>query len=394
MKRLNFSIWMVIGGLLLPAGASSMMAQDTHVSADQAQPAGGAPGGQVSADQAAGPSGQLQPYDPSADQTRSGSSATGSSATPSSEPTLKVNPMQALKNLEPDADAEYQIGAGDIISLDFPTRPELSGKKKVGPDGRITLNMAGSIEVANKTRSQAAQAIIAALQPYYTGLTVTVDVDSYGSNRVIVLGNVQHPGVLYFDDTPTLLDVIARAGLMATTAAPSMPGQMTTVSAVTPRDGIPERCAIYRGNDQVVWVNLRMLLQSGNSLADLRLKRNDIVFIPSQQEAFVSVLGSVDHPGAIALTPQSTLVSVIAQAGGMKEGAAEGRIQIVQPSTGKTTTVSYKQILSLHGSDEIQLHAGDVIYVPQSRYYKSTYVFERLSPIFSLGSIAAIAAVQ
>ena len=68
--------------------------------------------------------------------------------------------------------------------------------------------------------------------------------------------------MLYFDDTPTLLDVIARAGLLASPAA----GSGASTSAAALRDGIPERCAIYRGNDQVVWVNLRELLQGGNSI--------------------------------------------------------------------------------------------------------------------------------
>ncbi|HEV2274217.1 MAG TPA: polysaccharide biosynthesis/export family protein [Acidobacteriaceae bacterium] len=299
-------------------------------------------------------------------------------------PELKISPLKALKSFEPEANAEYEIGPGDVVSLDFPGRPELSGKKKVGPDGRITLNLAGAVKVADMTRSQAAKAIADSLAPYYTDLTVTVDLDSYGSNRVIVLGNVQHPGVLYFDDTPTLLDVIARGGLMANSGS-AIPGS-------TARDGIPDRCAIYRGNDQVVWVDLKSLLQSGNSLADLRLKRNDIVFVPSQQEIFVSVLGAVQHPGAVPLTGQSTLTSVLAQSGGMAEGASS-KIQVIQQSTGKTITIAYKDLLSPKGADEVQLHSGDVIFVPQSGLYKSTYVLQRLSPIATIGSIAAFATV-
>ncbi len=255
----------------------------------------------------------------------------------------------------------------------------------MGPDGRITLPLAGSIKVADKTRSQAAKMIVDALSPYYNNLSVTVDVEKYGSNRVIVLGNVQHPGVLYFDSTPTLLDVIARSGLMpnSTSAAPGS----------TPRDGLPERCAIYRGNDQVIWIDLKSLLQSGNTMADLRLKRNDVVFVPSQQEVFVSVMGAVMHPGAVPLTSQSTLVSVLAQSGGMAEGAGS-KIQIIQPTTGKTVTVSYKSLLTPSGTNEVQLHSGDVIVVPQSGLYKSTYVLQRLSPIAAIGSIAAFAAMQ
>ena len=301
------------------------------------------------------------------------------SASTASDAQLKLSPLKALEKFEPAADEQYELGPGDEISLDFPGRPELSGKRTVGPDGRITLSLVGPINVADKTRLDVAKMAVTALSAYYQDLTVTVNVEKYGSNRIVVIGSVAHPGVLYFDSTPTLLDVIARSGLMST------PG------ATAARDGIPERCAIYRGNDKVLWIDLRMLLQSGNSLADLRLRRNDIVFVPSQQEVFVSVLGSVAHPGAIALTPQSTLISVLAQAGGLAEGAASSKIQIIQPSTGKISTVSFKSLLTVKGTDEVSLHAGDVVYVPTTAFFKTTYVIQRVTPGASLGMAAAVA---
>jgi polysaccharide export outer membrane protein len=301
--------------------------------------------------------------------------------TESGDPELKLSPARALQNLEPAANEEYELGPGDEISLDFPGRPELSGKKVVGPDGRITLSLVGPIKVADKTRAEVAKVVADALSAYYKDITLTVNVDRYGSNRIIVIGSVQHPGVLYFDTIPTLLDVIARGGLLAGPSGASS-------SASTARDGIPEHCAIYRGNDEVVWVDLRELLQSGSSMADLRLRRNDIVFVPAQQEIFVSVLGSVMRPGAITLTSESTLASVLAQAGGLAESAS-GKVQVIQPSTGKTSTVSFKSILK--DSFEVRLHAGDVVYVPASGFYKATYVIQRLSPIASVGALAAVA---
>jgi len=301
--------------------------------------------------------------------------------TESGDPELKLSLARTLKNFEPAANEEYELGPGDEISLDFPGRPELSGKKVVGPDGRITLSLVGPIHVADKTRAEVAKEVADALSAYYKDITLTVNVDRYGSNRIVIIGSVQHPGVLYFDTTPTLLDVIARGGLLASPSGGAS-------SASSPRDGIPEHCAIYRGNDEVVWVDLRELLQSGSSMADLRLRRNDIVFVPAQQEVFVSVLGSVTHPGAITLTSESTLASVLAQAGGLAESAS-GKIQVIQPSTGKTSTVSFKSILK--DSFEVRLHAGDVVYVPASGFYKATYVIQRLSPIASIGAVAAIA---
>jgi polysaccharide export outer membrane protein len=306
----------------------------------------------------------------------------------SSDPQLKLSPMKALQKFEPAADEEYSLGAGDEISLDFPGHTELGGKKVVGPDGRITLSLVGPVNVADKNRNEVAALIVKSLSPYYKDLSVTVNIEKYGSNRVVIIGSVQHPGVLYFDDTPTLLDVIARAGLLAGGGAGTGAGAANATAAL--RDAIPERCAIYRGNDQVVWVNLRELLQGGNSMADLRLRRNDIVFVPAQQEVFVSVLGSVMHAGAVAITPQSTLASVLAQSGGLAEGAS-GNIQVIQPSTGRTSTIPFKSLLTLTGSDEVQLHAGDVVYVPQSGFFKSTYVISRISGVAALGAIVSLA---
>jgi polysaccharide export outer membrane protein len=305
----------------------------------------------------------------------------------SSDPQLQLSPTKLLQQFEPAANEQYTVGPGDEISLDFPGRPELSGKKVIGPDGRITLSLVGPISVADKNRDEVAKLVVDALSPYYKELTVTVNIDKYSSNRVVVIGSVQHPGVLYFDDTPTLLDVIARSGLLAAPATGTGSGGATGSSN---HDGIPEKCAIYRGNDQVVWVDLRQMLQSGNSMADMRLRRNDIVFVPAQQEVFVSVLGDVMHAGAVALTPESTLVSVLAQAGGLAEGAA-GNIQVIQPSTGRKFSIPFKALLTPNGTAEVRLQPGDVVYVAKSGFYNATYVLQRLSSVATIATLAAVA---
>ncbi len=127
---------------------------------------------------------------------------------------LKPNPMTALRDFEgPDKD-DYELGRGDEISIDFGGRPELNSKRIVGPDGRISIAPAGSIVVADKTREQAAQAIAAAMSTYYSWLSVTVGVDKYTSNRVLLLGAVDHPGIIRFDQRPTLLEVLTQGGGM------------------------------------------------------------------------------------------------------------------------------------------------------------------------------------
>jgi len=65
-------------------------------------------------------------------------------AAPANTPQLKISPLKALQNFEPAADEEYEIGAGDEINIDVPGYPELTGKRTVGPDGKITLPATGS----------------------------------------------------------------------------------------------------------------------------------------------------------------------------------------------------------------------------------------------------------
>ncbi len=291
-------------------------------------------------------------------------------------PQLKISPLKALQNFEPPIGEEYELGPGDDISIDVPGHPELSGKHTIGPDGRISLPIAGEIDLSNKTREAAAKAISDSLSKYYQDPAVTVSVDRYGSNHILILGNVQHPGVLNYEGTPTLLDAIARGGLMANSNT---------------KDGIPERCFIYRGNDQRMEVQLKELLQSGNAMADIRLRRNDIVFVPLQQEQFVSVLGQVQHPGAITLTTGLTLPLAIAQSGGITEAAGGSpNIQVIQTATGKTIVVPFKELMKPGGGLEVTLHPGDMIFVPKSGFEKTAYVFTKIGSIATLVTLGAL----
>ena len=129
------------------------------------------------------------------------------------DPQLKPNPMEALRKFEPAADEEYRLGRGDEITIYFSGRPELQAKLVVGPDGRITLPVAGEVMVANLTREEAARKVEEVLSAYYSNLSAMITVTKYTANRVLVLGAVDHPGPVTFDGSPTLLEAITRGGL-------------------------------------------------------------------------------------------------------------------------------------------------------------------------------------
>lgn len=296
---------------------------------------------------------------------------------PAAEPQLKQNPLDALRDFEPAPDEEYRLGRGDNITVDFAGRPDLQAKLVIGPDGRISLPLAGDLMLAGLTRTQAAQAVQTALSKYYDNLSVQVTVTRYTSNRVLVLGAVNKPGEYAFEGAPRLLEALTQAGLVT---GPDKTAQ------------IPEECAIYRGNQQVVWVELRKLIDSGNALADLRLRRGDVIYVPSMSERFVSVMGEVKNPGAIQLTSVSTLASVVAQAGGFTEYAGSNpHIQIVDPSTGSSRVYRLRDVLNPVKTREIQLKPGEIVFVPKSGFGRASLVMQRLTPLFILSNLAYIA---
>ncbi len=301
---------------------------------------------------------------------------------PSGITELQQNPLAALRAFEPTSGEAYQLGRGDEISLDFGSRPELSSKHVIGPDGKITLPLAGSILIADRTREEAASAVLAALAPYYSNLSVTLGVDKYTSNRVLLLGAVEHPGLISFDNPPTLLEVVTRGGVLG------------AVSAQSRMPLIPERCAIYRGSDKVMWVDLKALLDSGSPLADLRLRRGDVVYVPSTLDRTVSVLGQVQHPGAILLENSTTLSKLLGEAGGLTDAAGNNaQIRIISPSMKTTRTVSFKSVLQ-PGELDVTLRSGDIVFVPKSGYSQISYALEKISPLISIFTASAFLANQ
>jgi len=258
----------------------------------------------------------------------------------------------------------YRVGEGDKISVAVAGRPELSGKHLVGPDGRIAIPIAGDVKVSLSTREDAARSIRTALLPYYKQPVVTVGVDEYVSNRVILLGRVDRPGEIRFDRPPTLLEALARGG--------SLP--------VLDKKATLTRCAIYRGRDEVIWVDLRRLLNEADPSYNIRLKSNDLIYIPDSDDTLISVMGDVDKPGAYRLTPDMRLLDALSQAGGPNDKSAPDEIAVYRPSRKAVIHAPLKSLLTGDVNVNIKLEEGDIVYVPRSKIADVGFTLNQLAP--------------
>lgn len=297
---------------------------------------------------------------------------------------IVTDPSHTLaSSFETGAAEEYTMGDGDEIHIDVSGRSELTGDYTLGPDGRITIPSVGVVDLAGLTREQAADAVKNAMDPFYTNPYVTVGVVHYLSNNIILLGNVKNPGLQNFDDAPTLLQALSRAGIGNETGV----GNTLANNNVAP---MPDRAYVYRGSQEVAVVDLKKLL-SGGVMSDLRLRRGDVVMIPVENQ-LISVLGAVKNPGAIHYGADSTMQVLLAQAGGLAEQAGSNPlIQVVNVANGTSQEFRFNKLLDPRHGNDISLHPGDVIFVPSSGFAKFAYVVDKLNPITTVVTFGILA---
>lgn len=276
-----------------------------------------------------------------------------------------------LALLEEAANPIYQIGSGDVVRVEVFGRPEVSGKHVVGPDGRISVPIVGELALAERTREEARLLLEQRLRLYFTAPHVTLGVDDYASNQVTVLGRVERAGMQKFPHPPTLAEVLAGAGAM-----PILDKQATLT-----------RCAIMRGRDKLIWVDLKALL-NGDPAYNLRMKKGDIVFIPDSSDTSVYVLGQVLRPGSLRLTPRMTLLDAIAQSGGPSEDARPSQIGVYRAGADKVEVIAFDQLIDPSRKLNFALEDGDVVFVPRNSLAEFGYLMRQISPglsVFTFG---------
>ena len=124
----------------------------------------------------------------------------------SSETTTPVIPPSV------PVDANYVIGADDVLAVDVWHERELSKVLSVRPDGKISLPLIGELKVTGQTPLQVQDTLTDRLKEYLEHPQVTVMVQQTKSQKINVVGEVARPGEFVFGHPLTILDAIALAG--------------------------------------------------------------------------------------------------------------------------------------------------------------------------------------
>src|SRR3569833_708649 len=116
----------------------------------------------------------------------------------------------------------YVLGSGDVVQVEVLGQADFGTPRvKIAPDGTIPLPVIGTIQAGGLTTQQLAAAVrnkLVAAQ-YYNNPTVNVDIATYASRYVIVLGDVAQPGLVPIDRPYRVSYILARVGGLKDNAA-------------------------------------------------------------------------------------------------------------------------------------------------------------------------------
>jgi polysaccharide export outer membrane protein len=220
------------------------------------------------------------------------------------------------------ASPTYRVGAADVLDIKVFDEPALTNKYGVDSDGTITFPFLSRIKVLGLTVREVEEIITSGLKPNYVkNAQVSVEVASFRSRSVYVLGEVKGPGKYIIEGPPvTLLEVIAKAGSFTTTAGPTIIVQrykdgIAASVATAPADPKSDQTA------ELLRVDIEDLKQ-GRFNANIVLQDNDTIIIPAAERFYVT--GFVRTPGAYVLRPGLTVQQAIAEAGGLTERGPVG----------------------------------------------------------------------
>jgi polysaccharide export outer membrane protein len=106
---------------------------------------------------------------------------------------------------------EYTLELGDVLLISVWEEPDLKEEVIVRPDGKISFPLAGDVPALGLTFYQLKKKLTKRLKEYIKYPIVSISFRKLGGKKVIVLGEVNKPGVYSVTGKQTVLEAIAKA---------------------------------------------------------------------------------------------------------------------------------------------------------------------------------------
>jgi polysaccharide export outer membrane protein len=243
---------------------------------------------------------------------------------------------------------DYVIGEGDNLIISVWGEKDLSLAVKVRPDGKITLPAVGEVMAANSTAKALQTVLTAKLKGVVKNPIVTVIVADVTNNKVYIFGGGVKAGIYSLVQRTTLLQLLCQIE--------------------DARKADLKRAYVLRENKKIKTDFSKLFIQ-GDTVEDIAIEPNDIIFIPTNLDKNVYVMGAVNNPKFIEYREGLTVMEAILEAGGFTKFASQNDTIIYRKGDDQKENTIPVKIKRLINSGELQQNAklrpGDYVIVKE-----------------------------
>ena len=202
----------------------------------------------------------------------------------------------------------YRLGPGDAVIIDIYGASQRTIEGTVSPDGEVTIEGFGPVQVSGLTVAQANARLRSTVGSRYRSSRVKLTVGQTKTIMVNVMGEVKAPGTYTLSAFATVFHALYMAG-------------------GTNDLGTLRNIKVYRNNRLVTVVDIYDYILNGKLTGNVRLADNDIIVI-GPYDCLVNISGKVKRPMFYEMKKNESLNSLLKYAGGFTGDAYQKAVRV------------------------------------------------------------------
>ena len=204
----------------------------------------------------------------------------------------------------------YVIGPGDKVFVDVWGASQKTFEQEVSPDGTITIEGFGPIELSGLTIAQANSVIKSRLGSRYRSSKVKLTLGQSRTITINVMGEVKVPGTYTLSAFASVFHALYEAG---------------GISDI----GTLRNIKVYRKGKLMSNVDVYDYILNGKMRGNIRLADGDVIVV-EPYDCLVNVVGKVKRPMYYEMKKSETLASLLRYTGGFTGDAYKQSVRVLR----------------------------------------------------------------
>ena len=212
----------------------------------------------------------------------------------------------------------YRLGPGDAVYIDIYGASQKTIESTISPDGTVTIEGFGPVNINGLTVAQANERLRATLGTRYSSSKIKLTVGDTRSIMVNVMGEINNPGTYTLPAFATVFHALYMAG-------------------GTNDLGTLRNIKIYRNNRLVSVVDIYDYILNGKLTGNVKLADNDVISVGTY-DCLVNITGKVKRPMYYEMKKNESIGTLLKYAGGFTGDAYKNSVRVIR-KTGKEYSV-------------------------------------------------------